>query len=120
MDEFVRRYFEMSNQLYLLHWQTKKYARHIAFGEVREDLGELVDRFVEAYMGKNGERVQFSGTIKLTNITELKLGPMINGYIEFLVNDINKMADKSDVDLLAIRDELVALMHKLKYLLSLD
>lgn len=120
MDEFVRRYFQMNNQLYMLHWQTKKYARHMAFGEINEELTELVDKFVESYMGKKGERVSFTGSIDVQNLGELNLGELINGYISFLVTDINNMTDDSDVDLLAIRDEIVALMHKLKYLLTLN
>jgi len=120
MDEFIRRFFEAYSQLYLLHWQTKKYGRHIAFDEVNEELEDLVDRFVEAYMGKKGERVKLVGDIVVKNIDELNLGQFINGYISFLVNDIPQLASDKDVDLLAIRDEMVALLHKLKYLLTLD
>ena len=41
-------------QIKLLHWQTKSYARHKAYDDIYHSLGDLVDKFVEMYMGKYG------------------------------------------------------------------
>lgn len=120
MEEFVRRFFQIYNQFYLLHWQTTKYGRHIAFDEINEELEDLVDRFVESYMGKTGKKVSFDGEIEIKNLEGLNLGELINTYISFLVTDLNEMLSEEDVDLLAIRDEMVALMNKLKFLLRLE
>jgi len=57
----------MEQQMRIFHWQTKSYARHQAFGMIYGQLGDLIDSFVEAYMGKYG-RVQVSEPIELDNI----------------------------------------------------
>ena len=44
----VQFLLEAQIQFKILHWQTKGYARHIAFGDIYDSLGELVDEYVEA------------------------------------------------------------------------
>jgi len=36
------------------HWRAKTFSIHSALGEFYSELGELIDGFVEAYMGKYG------------------------------------------------------------------
>ena len=42
------------NQLKIYHWKTKSYAQHNAFGDVYETLDELIDTYVEVFIGKYG------------------------------------------------------------------
>lgn len=114
--EIIFKMVEMEQQLRILHWQTKSYARHNAFGNTYSALGDLIDSFVEAYMGKYG-RVKVSGPIQLANIDN-DVDLVIEGYVEFLVS-ITEQLEPADSDLLNIRDEILGLMNKLKYLLTL-
>ena len=43
----VNLFLGVQSQLKILHWQTKQYARHMAFGSTYDELDELIDAFVE-------------------------------------------------------------------------
>ena len=109
-------------QMRILHWQTKKYSRHIAYGSIYDSLDDFIDKFAEVCMGKYG-RVELSGDlgdVKLKNLDELTIGSYIDEFIEFL-KGLNDVFDSSkDSDVLNIRDEILAEANKLKYLLTLS
>jgi DNA-binding ferritin-like protein len=116
MDQIVANMIEMEQQLRIWHWQTKMYSRHQAFGATYNALGELIDSFMEAYMGKNG-RISAPGSIPLQDLNN-EVESKIDSYIEFL-NSLTETLEPRDTDLLNIRDEMLGLMNKLKYLLTL-
>jgi len=41
-------------------------------------------------------------------------------YIDYLINELPKSLGETDTDLFNIRDEMLAQLHKLKYLLTLS
>lgn len=109
---------KIQEQLRIFHWQSETYAQHKAFGEAYEKLGELVDEFIEVFMGKYGKvRAKVTYNIELDNLSENYLD-YINDYIEFL-NKLTEDISDQDTDLLNIRDEMLATLNKLKYLLTL-
>jgi len=84
-------------------------------------LGDLVDNFVEMYMGKYG-RVEFSGgegSITLKNTDTLELNNFLNSNIDWLKSLNEKLKSDKDSDLLNLRDEMMGEINKLKYLLTL-
>jgi DNA-binding ferritin-like protein len=117
--KLVSPLLRIHNQLKIFHWQTDSYAQHKAFGKAYEELGDLIDRFVEVYMGKNGKvKAKLTYNIELDNLEDNYLD-YINNYVEYLLS-LNEELDLSkDTDLLNIRDEMLAVLNKLKYLLSL-
>ena len=48
-DVIITKLLGLQNQLQILHWQTKKYARHMAYGDTYETLEDLIDTFIEIY-----------------------------------------------------------------------
>lgn len=117
MEQMVEMLIEMEQQMRIWHWQTKSFARHSAFGSVYSDLGDLIDSFMESYMGKYG-RISVDGAINLSNMSD-DIISKIDTYAQFLLS-MNETLDTSvDSDLLNIRDEMLALLNKLKYLLTL-
>ncbi len=109
----------MQNQFRVFHWQTKSFAQHKAFGEAYEGLDGLIDEFVEIYQGKNGIQNPADGLkIKLENLDDNPVD-MIDVFIEFLKDELREELDKDDTDLLNIRDEMMGLLNKTKYLLLL-
>jgi len=109
-------------QMRILHWQTKKYARHIAYGSIYSTLDDLIDTFTETCMGKYG-RIELSGdlgSLSLQNMNEMKVSEYINEFIEFLIGLTDEFDASNDTDVLNIRDEIMGECNKLKYLLTLD
>jgi DNA-binding ferritin-like protein len=116
---FVSTLLTITNQLHIYHWQTTSGFHHDKFGEAYDNLDGLLDRFVEVFMGKNGRITSKEGfDLQLSNITEINPVDFINKMIDFLTNDLPKALKEEDTDLLNIRDEMLAELNKLKYLIT--
>ena len=118
MDSIINGLLRIQQQLRILHWQTKSYARHKAYGKTYDELGDLIDEFMEVQMGKYGRFELQDKTIPLENLEEMTVSDFIDDSIAFLTDLTNKV-DPKDSDLLNIRDEMLAKMNRLKYLLTL-
>jgi len=120
-EELIIKFITLQQQFRLLHWQTKSHAQHIAYGDIYDSLDELIDSFMEIYMGKYG-RVEFTngeGSITLSNLSNLDLNTFIKDNIKWLKNLGVKLNQTNDTDLLNIRDEIMSSLNKLRYLLTL-
>ena len=120
-EELIIKFITLQQQFRLLHWQTKSHAQHIAYGDIYDSLDELIDSFMEIYMGKYG-RVEFTngeGSITLSNLSNLNLNTFIKDNIKWLKNLGVKLNQTNDTDLLNIRDEIMSSLNKLRYLLTL-
>jgi hypothetical protein len=121
MDKVIVNLLKVQNQLRILHWQTLSYAAHKAFGKAYEDLDELIDGLVEVHQGKYG-RLTFETPIDLglVNQDEIDLDDILLQLNEYLTGPFNDMHDPvKDTDCLAIRDEILIVINKLRYLLTL-
>jgi hypothetical protein len=120
-SEIIKRLVELQIQLKFLHWQTKSYAKHQAYGNLYGDLDELIDDFVEACMGKHG-RPSYQGgyTIQGQDISEISVQNFIDGVCIFLIEFTEVYNPQLDSDLLNLRDEMLHGFNKLKYLLTLE
>lgn len=119
-EEVILKLVQIQNQFRFLHWQTTFYPKHKAYGEVYEGLDEKIDEFVEAMMGKYG-RPEFteSFSIMFQDLNSLSIQHFIDGICEFLISLNEKLDPKVDSDLLNLRDEMMGIINKLKYLLTL-
>jgi DNA-binding ferritin-like protein len=119
-SDVILKLVQIQQQLRFLHWQTKSFAKHKAYGEIYSSLDELIDTFAESCMGKHG-RPSFSGgyTIQGSDISELSMQEFIDDTVSFLVGLTEKYDPKMDSDLLNLRDEMLGEFNKLKYLLTL-
>jgi hypothetical protein len=117
MDQIVMQLVQMEQQMRIFHWQTKSYARHKAFGKIYSNLGDLIDTFAEAWMGRNG-RVRVTGPIELQDIGG-DVESIVDGYIDTLISMTDTLDPQRDTDLLNIRDEILGEFNRLKYLLTL-
>jgi DNA-binding ferritin-like protein len=117
---FLSTLLELQSQLRIYHWQTESYAAHKALGNAYENLDELIDTFVEQFMGKYGKiRSDKSFNITLKNIDESDISSVINTAIEFLSKQLPTLLQEDDTNLLNVRDEILGTLEKLKYLLTL-
>jgi hypothetical protein len=116
--KFTSTFLRIINQLRIYHWLCSSYAQHKAYGEAYDQLSDLVDNFLEVYMGKFGKTN--------ANVTlSIELSSDVNSSNEFIdsaitfLNEISDSASHTDTDLLNIRDEMLSSLNKLKYLLTL-
>jgi hypothetical protein len=119
-EEIILKLVQIQNQFRFLHWQTYGDAKHRAYGETYEQLGNFLDEFAEITMGKYG-RYQFDSefSIMFQDISKLTIQNFLDGITEFLVGLSDHLDSRYDTDLLNLRDEILGMTNKLKYLLTL-
>jgi hypothetical protein len=106
------------NQLKVYHWQTASYAQHKAFGKAYDSLNGLIDVFIEVYTGKYGNvKSKITYKFELESYDESYLS-FIDSCVNFFKN-LQDELDSTDTDLLNIKDEMLAEINRLKYLLTL-
>ena len=116
--DIVVAMMEIRDQVKVYHWQTGKYARHIATNDLVTSLDANIDQFVEVYMGKYG-RPKVTKTIKLHNFSESAARAFVAKQTEFLTTKMPRMLKSTDTDLLNIRDTILADVNKTLYLFTL-
>jgi hypothetical protein len=118
--KYIKNLLTILNQIKIYHWQTESYAQHQAFGGAYDALSALIDQFIEVYMGKYG-RIEAKGgstTVDLFNMEQLPFDQFVDNAVNYLVA-IEIPNKEADSDLMNIRDEMLAELNKLKYLLTL-
>ena len=124
----------MLNTVKLYHWKTTNFATHKATDELYGTLSGKIDEFVEVMLGKR----EMGGRPKLLAIPPVagcaRAGPLIKlgiysnneafkkqieSYKDFLLKLNGSLGLDMNVDLLAIRDEILAAFNQFLYLLTL-
>jgi hypothetical protein len=118
VSDFIYRFFQINNQLYLFHWQTIEFAQHLQFEETRDELEDLIDSFIESYQGKYGRVSIGDMAIGVFDFGAMSESDFIAEYRDFLVVFKDYITDE-DSDLSGILDDMVATVNKLLYLLTL-
>jgi DNA-binding ferritin-like protein len=121
--EITMKFFEMILLIKLYHWKTYSYASHKATDELYTKLNENMDKFMEVLLGKTGMRIDLirQKTLPLYDLTNSKeLIRKVNEFKRYLINLHNHKAIKAmaNMDLMTIRDEILADMNQFLYLLS--
>jgi hypothetical protein len=119
-EEIILKLVQIQNQFRFLHWQTYGDAKHRAYGKTYKQLGDFLDEFAEITMGKYG-RYQFDSefSIMFQDISKLTVQNFLDGITEFLVGLSDHLDSRYDTDLLNLRDEILGMTNRLKYLLTL-
>ena len=119
-EEITLKLVQIQLQFKFLHWQTFGDAKHKAYGEIYDSMGDNIDRLVESMMGKYG-RVEFDSefSIMFQDIKSLSVQNFMDGITEFLVGMSDHLDSRYDSDLLNLRDEMLADINQLKYRLTL-
>jgi hypothetical protein len=119
-EELIQKLVQIQLQWKFLHWQTFGDAKHRLYGEIYDGLGDLIDEFTETMMGKYG-RPEFESEFALMfqDIQAMSIQSFMDGITEFLVGMTDQLDSRYDTDLLNIRDEMLGLINKSKYLITL-
>jgi len=120
MSQIVHFIFDLQTNIKLYHWMTTSYARHKAADNLVSQISVLGDKLIEVYIGKYGRPTinKKDTLIQLQNLNDKNILKYLDDAVNFLVQDMPKVLNKTDIDLLNIRDELVAVLHQTKYLFS--
>ena len=102
------------DQAHVYHLMTRSYAQHKALGKYYEAISDLLDDYAEAYMGAYGRlrRIQL-------NKRHLSDPRKATTYFRSLLARIRKLRLPKDSELRNIQDEIVGLIRKTLYMLSL-
>ena len=120
-ESIVKVFFHITTTIKLYHWQTTNFARHKATDSLHGALSELIDTFVEVYMGRYQRPVYQNGfKISIQELTDDTAVGIIQEYIDYLKNDVPKYLKSSDTDLLNIRDEMLQNLNQTMYLFTLN
>ena len=109
---------QLQQQLRIFHWQTKSHAEHEAFGKAYSGLDDLIDTFVETYMGIFGTaKPTVTYSITLQSYSDSNVQQTIDDYVLYL----NSMSSEipENTDLLNIRDEILGELNQIRYRLTL-
>ena len=117
----INFFFSMREQLKLYHWQTELFSRHKATDGLLEALDELVDTYVEVYMGKYGrpKLTTKTNTVRIQNMNESMAQRFVKTCITYLEKTLVKHLAPTDTDLVNIRDEIKGELNKVLYLFTL-
>ncbi len=114
-----------SAQIKLLHWQTESYAQHKALDKLFGSFIDLNDDLVESVMGKYGrpQLNQEESALTVKNY-DLQDPDNVSQYMKELydcyANECRTMFDPQiDSEIVNIIDEILAIVDKTKYLLTL-
>lgn len=117
---FFVKMLGVRDQGHIFHWQTYSYAKHKAFGNFYEDYLDLVDTLAEGIMGIKERPVIGVGTITLVDYSDDAIKKYLDEAYQLFTVEIKNVIESSYVEIYNIIEEITALIHKLRYLLTLD
>ncbi len=114
-------FFYMLDNIKLYHWKTSSFARHKATDGLHESMSDLVDQFMEVYIGKYGRnKINNQSAITLKNMNDDNAEDYLKEWVKVLESGFDGAIDEYDTDLLNIRDEMLGLVNKTLYLFTLN
>ena len=127
--EYILRFLEMLNTIKIYHWSTLSYPTHKATDELHSKLSELIDSFIEIYIGHLSRRAgagvpvfKRGGGTSTISFCECKsldvFRKKLDGYVIFMEGLTERLDGYTD--LVNIRDEMVGALAQALYLLRLN
>ena len=129
-QQIISCFMHMLNTIKLYHWKTTSYSTHKATDQLHTDLSSKIDEFVEVMLGKPEMYYNRNFILNIQNIKLQKYNnnsdfkKEIEYYKKFMLDlsqkkEFNNNNNNFNTDLLAIRDEILALLNQFLYLLTL-
>jgi DNA-binding ferritin-like protein len=103
-------------QIKYWHWQTESYAEHMNFGNYYDNIGELLDTFTEGAISICGRPTQIT-TMEFKNYEAMCACDHLESLCEQFYNITKDVAQYKDLENTCA--DILALLHKTKYLLTL-
>lgn len=114
-EVYLGQFFNSRDIMHLAHLQTSSYAEHKALNSYYDGLLGLLDDMIEAYFGCIGKRL----SIKIPGAEYINPETHLKQFKEYVKKHRNVLGlERTDVQ--NILDEIIALINKTLYLLSLS
>lgn len=114
-EVYLGQFFNSRDIIHLAHLQTTSYAEHQALGSYYDGLLGLVDGMIEVYFGCIGKRLN----IRIPSAEYINPETHLKQFKEYVKKHRNVLgSDRTDVQ--NILDEIIALINKTLYLLTLS
>ena len=118
--KIVLYFLELQINIKLYHWTTNSYANHKTTNKLFEKLSDLIDSFVEKYMGAFSRPVMKIGSnVPIQNMTKTKYIKLLKQAQDYLRGDLEKVIAKN-TELLNIRDEMLGEIDQALYFTTLN
>jgi hypothetical protein len=105
----------------MLHWGTLSYAQHKTFCDFMEDFDDLGDSLVESIMGKFGRPITGGASIEVLDYNQVDVIAYFDNLYEYYTAAIGQFQPKEqNEEIVNILAEIIALIDKTKYLLTLN
>lgn len=125
--QIVTQMLQMLMTVKLYHWNTLSFSTHKATDELYGSLNTLIDQFVEVLLGKhnnvserNKQEILAVKTLHLHTYKDNgKFKHQLETYKKYLIGLNKHFSQSENSDLLNIRDEILATLNKISYLLTL-
>lgn len=117
----VQTFLQFQTDIKIYHWQTFSYSRHKSSDKLFQNLLDIIDEFVETYMGQLDTHVRITqnlSNIKMRNISDPQAKVIVKKFKLFLTK-LDKTTPNLTTDLLNLRDELLALTDRTLFLFTL-
>lgn len=123
MEKYIPFLLQLQAQTQLWHWQTNKYAAHVALGSYYEQIQDLTDKFVEVTKGKdpNGSVPSISNfNIQVNGILNVDLAVQYSVWGKQLEEAMMSEEFANHLDIQDILVDMVNSTNRLVYLLRLS
>ena len=118
--KIVLYFFELQLNIKLYHWNAETYANHKTTNKLLDKLSDLIDSFVEKYMGAFSRPVMKVGSnVPIQNMSKSKYIKLLKQAQDYLRGDLEKIISKN-TELLNIRDEMHGEIDQALYLSTLS
>jgi hypothetical protein len=115
--KFTKAIIALQFQMKFFHWGTSSFAEHEAFGKIYGVLDEAIDGMVESVQGMLCRRIKFDEHMELINYCHLT--PDFFDHKVQCIMDLYNCQEMQDPAIKNMLDEILGIVYKLKYLLSL-
>jgi hypothetical protein len=117
-SEIIVRMLQVQNQVKIYHFQTGSYARHLASDRLFASLVNNIDRFGEVLQHTKRIKLKSGSFLPLYNLTDKEMFDYLTEFAGWLESDLPRLLSRKSVDLLNIRDEMLADTNQALYLFS--
>jgi len=118
----VKEFLSIQQNVRLYHWTTTSYNQHIVSGELYEKLDNLIDKFIETFLGKL-YKIEFDTmTITSTPLTQDTIITCLKKFKQFLMGELQLLLSNGKLknnDLINIRDDILGEVNRFLFLLRL-
>jgi ERCC4-related helicase len=105
----------------MLHWGTSSYAQHKTFCDFMEEFDALGDSLIESIMGKFGRPLTGGASIEVLDYNQVDVIAYFDNLYEYYTAAIAQFQPKEqNEEIVNILAEIIALIDKAKYLLTLN